>query len=124
MFEAIDPELIRNYHLSPIMTNHYDSHSAYEQKVEALITRSATQARDIFDINLLLNTGVDRNISSSKLKSRLREVESNVMSVTFDIFKSQVLSYLHPDYQKQYDSESVWDDIALKVVEALNREAL
>lgn len=123
VFEAVDPELIRNYHLSPIMANHYDSHSAYEQKVEALITRSTTQARDIFDINLLLNTGLDRNISGSKLRSRLREAESNVMSVTFDIFKSQVLSYLHPDYQKQYDSASVWDDMVLKVVEALNEEA-
>lgn len=123
MFEAVDPELIRNYHLSPIMANHYDSHSTYEQKVEALITRSTTQARDIFDINLLLNAGVDIKISSSKLKSRLHEAESNVMSVTFDIFKSQVLSYLHPDYQKQYDSESVWDDMVLKVVEAISKRA-
>ncbi len=122
VFEAVDPELIRNYLLSPIMANHYDSHSAYEQKVEALITRKATQARDIFDLNLMLGAGVDRTLSGSKLKSRLHEAVSNTMSVTFDIFKSQVLSYLHPDYRKQYDSESVWDEIVLKVVEALNNE--
>ncbi len=120
VFEAVDPELVRNYSLSSIMANHYDSHSAYEQKVEALITRRTTQARDIFDLNLLLNAGLDKNISSSKLRSRLCEAESNVMSVTFDIFKSQVLSYLPPDYQKQYNSVSVWDDIVLKVVEALS----
>lgn len=123
VFEAVDAELVRNYHLSPIMANHYDIHSAYEQKVEALITRSTTQARDIFDLNLLLNAGVDRNISSGKLKARLHEAESNVMSVTFDIFKSQVLSYLHPDYQRQYNSASVWDDIVLKVAEALKEGA-
>ncbi len=123
VFEAVDPELIRNYRLSPIMANHYDSHSAYEQKVAALITRSAPQARDIFDLNLLLDAGVDRTLSGSKLKSRLHEAVSNAMTVTFDIFKSQVLSYLHPDYQKQYDSEDVWDEIVLKVVEALNKEA-
>ena len=122
VFEVIDPELVRNYHISPIMANHYDSQSAYEQKVETLITRSTTQARDIFDLNLLLNAGVDGKISGRKLRSRIHEAESNVMSVTFDIFKSQVLSYLHPDYQKQYDSESVWDEIVLKVVEALNGE--
>ncbi|MBI5378664.1 MAG: nucleotidyl transferase AbiEii/AbiGii toxin family protein, partial [Nitrospirae bacterium] len=90
VFEAVDSELVRNYNISPIMSNHYDSHSAYEQKVEALITRSATQARDIFDLNLLLNTGVDRTLSSSTLQSRLHEAESTVMSVTFDVFKSQV----------------------------------
>lgn len=123
IFEATDAELARNYHLSPIMANHYDSQSTYEQKVEAIITRSTTQARDIFDLNLLLNTGVDRTISGSKLKARLREAESNVISVTFDIFKSQVLSYLHPDYQKQYDSASVWDDIVLNVAEAIKEGA-
>jgi hypothetical protein len=123
IFEPVDSELVRNYHLSPIMANHYDSRSAYEQKVEALITRSAPQARDIFDLNLLLNAGVDRNISNDKLKNQIKEAESKVMSITFDVFKSQVLSYLHPDYQNQYDSPSVWDDIVLKVVDALNEAA-
>ena len=122
VFEAVDPALVRYYRLSPIMVNHYDSCSAYEQKVEALVSRITTQARDIFDLNLLLNAGLDRTISSSKLRSRLREAESNVMSVTFDIFKSQVLSYLPLDYQKQYNSASVWDDMVLKVVDALRAE--
>jgi len=80
------------------------------------------QARDIFDLNLLLNSGIDRKISGSRLRSRLHEAESNVMSVTFDIFKSQVLSYLPPDYQEQYNSASVWDDMVLKVVEALREK--
>ena len=122
LFEAVDPELVRNYRLSPIMASHYDSSSAYEQKVDALVSRITTQARDIFDLNLLLNTGIDRKISNSRLRSRLHEAESNVMSVTFDIFKSQVLSYLPPDYQRQYNSASVWDDMVLKVVEALREE--
>jgi hypothetical protein len=46
------------------------------------------------------------------------------MSVTFDIFKNQVLSYLPPDYQRQYNSASVWDDMVLKIVEALREEEL
>ena len=122
LFDAVDPELVRNYHLSPIMASHYDGSSAYEQKVDALVSRVSTQARDIFDLNLLLNSGIDRKISGSRLRSRLHEAESNVMSVTFDIFKSQVLSYLPPDYQRQYDSPSVWDDMVLRVVEALREE--
>jgi len=123
LFDAVDPELVRNYHLSPIMASHYDGSSAYEQKVDALVSRVSTQARDIFDLNLLLNSGIDRKISGSRLRSRLHEAESNVMSVTFDIFKSQVLSYLPPDYQRQYDSPSVWDDMVLRVVEALREES-
>ena len=120
VFEALDPEVIRVHQLTPIMANHYDAHAAYEQKVEALITRTATQARDIFDLNLLLNSGVDRRISNRALSARLAEAESNAMSVTFDVFKAQVLSYLDPEHQAQYDSEPVWEDAVLRVVDALS----
>jgi hypothetical protein len=102
------------------MANHYAAHAAFEQKVEALITRKTTQARDVFDLNLLLNSGVDPHISNASINDRLEVAQSNAMSVTFDVFKAQVLSYLHPDYQAQYDSEPVWDDAVLRVVEALS----
>ncbi len=120
VFEALDPDVIRAHQLTPIMANHYDAHAAYEQKVEALITRTATQARDVFDLNLLLNSGVERRISNRALSARLAEAESNAMSVTFDVFKAQVLSYLHPEHQAQYDSEPVWEDAVLRVVDALS----
>src|SRR3989337_2727892 len=97
VFEAVDPALVRYYRLKYSVTLHPSSCRAYEQKVEALVTRTTTQARDIFDLNLLLTAGLDRKISNSRLRSRLSEAEANVMSVTFDIFKSQVLSYLPPD---------------------------
>lgn len=120
VFEALDPDVIRAHRLTPIMANHYDAHAAYEQKVGALIFRTATQARDVFDLNLLLNSGVDRRISDRALSARIAEAESKAMSVTFDVFKAQVLSYLHPEYQAQWDSEPVWEDAVLSVVDALS----
>ena len=119
MFEPVDSKLIKEYQLSPIMLNHYDAHTAYEQKLEALITRSTTQARDIFDLNILLNTGVDKSVSNHNLKNRLHEARANAFSITFDVFKAQVLSYLHPEYREQYDSQSVWESIVLNVVDAI-----
>ncbi len=119
VFEPVDAEVVREYQLSPIMLNHYDAHAAYEQKLEALVTRSITQARDIFDLNLLLNTGVDKSISNQNLKSRLNKAQGNALSITFDVFKSQVLSYLHPEYREQYDSSSLWESVVLNVVEAI-----
>jgi hypothetical protein len=41
------------------------------------------------------------------------------MAVDFGAFKSQVLSYLEPETQAQYDSPSTWDTILLEVVDAL-----
>src|SRR3990172_7533030 len=40
-------------------------------------------------------------------------------TVDFGTFKSQVLAYLEPEAQPQYDSVSAWDTIVLEVVEAL-----
>ena len=120
----MDPEIIRAYQLSPIMANHYNAHTAYEQKVEALVSRSTTQARDIFDLNLLLNSGVDSRLENATLKSRLGEAQSNMMAINFVAFKSQVLSFLHPDYQLQYDSPVIWDDMILKIGEALSKETI
>ena len=122
-FEAIDPQLIDTYSLTPILANHYTSHAAYKQKVEALITRSVTQARDVFDLSLLLSTGVNPQLDDFSLRSRLREATTNAMSVTFDIFKGQVFSYLHPEYQSVYDSRDVWDDMVLRVVGAIEEAA-
>jgi predicted nucleotidyltransferase component of viral defense system len=118
LFEAVDASLVRTYRLAPIMATHYSAHAAYEQKVEATITRSTPQARDIFDLSHLIRSGVDTHISA-RLKRKLDQVQENIMGIGFGIFKSQVLSYLHPDYSAQYDSREVWDEMVLKIDEAL-----
>jgi predicted nucleotidyltransferase component of viral defense system len=122
VFEAIDPQVIAAYQLSPIMANHYAAHTAFQQKVGALIDRTTTQARDIFDLNHLLSSGIDPTISDERLKNLVEQAETNALAVTFDVFKSTVLSYLHPDHRAQYDSASVWDEIVLRVIEALSGE--
>jgi hypothetical protein len=52
-----------------------------------------------------------------------REAQQNAMSVSFDIFKAQVLAFLAPEYQPPYDAPQVWDDLVLRVVDALKGEA-
>jgi hypothetical protein len=122
VFENIDPDVIGAYRLSPIMANHYDSDAAFKQKLGALATRATTQARDIFDLNLLLTSGgVDTTIGDEGLTNLLDQAKANAMGIKFSDFKSKVLSYLPPDMQAQYDSESVWDDIVLRVTEVLEK---
>jgi predicted nucleotidyltransferase component of viral defense system len=121
-FENVDPLLIETYSLAPIMANHYTKDAAFRQKVEALITRSVTQARDVFDLHLLLSQGANTHIDDSSLLSRLDEAVQNAMSISYDMFRGQVFSFLHPGYQSQYASVAVWDDMVLKVVEALKQE--
>lgn len=117
VFESITPEIIKKYSISPIMANHYDMQSAYEQKIEALATRNTVQARDVFDLHLLISSGVNCVVKNEKTRGKIDLAASNAMIVTFDIFKSQVLSYLANEYQSQYDSKPLWEDIVLKVAD-------
>jgi predicted nucleotidyltransferase component of viral defense system len=117
-FEPVDAHLIGSYRLFPIMANHYDRETTILQKIEALATRRVTQARDVFDLHLLLTTGV-AEIPGPENRRHAEVAKANALSVTFEQFKGQVLSYLHPDYQEQYDSAALWEDMVLRVVEAL-----
>jgi predicted nucleotidyltransferase component of viral defense system len=118
-FGSVDANVARTYQLPPLMVNHYDTATAFRQKVGALVGRRETQARDLFDLHLLLASGGAAG-AVERLDPRVAErAGANAMTVDFGMFKSQVLAYLPPDDQAHYDSSAVWDTIVLEVVEAL-----
>ena len=116
IFDPIDPYLIRTYRLTPVLVSHYDANTALKQKIRALADRRQVQARDVFDIDLLLNSGACLDKPGG---SRHAQAATNALNVSFDMFKAQVLSFLHPDHQAQFDSPTVWDEMVLRVVTAL-----
>ena len=120
-FETVDSVLMREYQITPFLASHYSAEAAFRQKVHALIHRSQTQARDVFDLAHLLRSGVSTQGMAPPL--RWREAQQNALSVSFEVFKSQVLAFLSPDHQSQYDDPQMWDDLVLRVVEALKGEA-
>jgi hypothetical protein len=118
-FEAVDPAIIGAYMLNPIMANHYAADTACRQKVGALLSRRETQARDVFDLSLLLRSGVDRPRLREEIGDRAEGVQERAMSVGFEVFRSQVLAFLPPEHQPQYDSAEVWDRMVMDIVEAM-----
>ncbi len=118
-FGSVDANVARAYQLPPLMVSHYDAATALRQKVGALAGRRETQARDVFDLHHLLATGGAAGAVEERDPRAAERAIANAMTVDFGMFKSQVLAYLPPDDQAQYDSSSVWDTILLEVVEAL-----
>lgn len=130
-FESADHDLIRAYQLSPVMASHYTAAAAFRQKLGALASRRATQARDVFDLHHLVASGAyaePRNGGRPGTRpggpgrvdrATLEKARTNALAIGFDTFKSQVLAYFSPEDQAQYDSAPVWDTIVLEVVEAL-----
>jgi predicted nucleotidyltransferase component of viral defense system len=120
---SVDPVVARSYPLPPFMVCHYDLAAALRQKIGALAGRQETQARDVFDVHHLLARGAtlrERHGLSGDVAER---ASANAMTVDFGTFKSQVLAYLEPEAQTQYDSSHVWDTIVLEVVDALRGAA-
>jgi hypothetical protein len=117
-FSPIDPWLLRTYDLTPILANHYAPQAALDQKIRALASRREIQARDVFDLDLLLNSGIVRGSTDDAL---CQQAQENALAVTYDMFKAQVVSFLNPDHHTQYDSPAVWDALVLRVAEALGR---
>jgi hypothetical protein len=118
-FDSVDANLIRTYELTPILASHYQREDAYVQKVIALATRRQVQARDVFDLHLLLTSGVDTSLVYDKVANYVDKAKDNIWTVSYDMFKSQVVSYLHPDYQAQYSSSDLWDSMILTLANAL-----
>jgi hypothetical protein len=116
---SVDPTVARAYRLPPFMVSHYDATAALRQKVGALAGRRETQARDVFDVHQLLARGAALPGRPERDRELAERACANAMAVDFGAFKSQVLAYLEPEAQAQYDSPAVWDTVVLEVVDAL-----
>ncbi len=117
--EPVDAELMRTYELYPILAQHYSREAAFRQKVVALSRRTETQARDIFDLKLLLDGGAGRQPLPADVLTEIRRAIENAMTIGFDEFSGQVRVYLTADYQDYYRSRQVWESLQEEVVRAL-----
>jgi predicted nucleotidyltransferase component of viral defense system len=121
-FEPISPEIIRFFELSSILVNHYPAEITCQQKLKALISRKTVQSRDIFDLYLLLTSRVERVDLPEEVRANLDKAKERILSMDFVVFKSQVISYLEPEDQPRFESEEVWDNIRLHVIETLSED--
>jgi predicted nucleotidyltransferase component of viral defense system len=117
LFESVDSGLISNYRLLPVMALHYGVDAALNQKVSALLNRAQTQARDIFDISLLVEKGAKfASLSAPAPGKNCKEFEQRILSIDYHTFHSQVVSYLDPRFQDYYDKDR-WETLQLRLIE-------
>lgn len=116
LLEAVPRRIVEPYALQPPRLQHYEADAATEQKIVTLASRSATQARDVFDLDLLFRShGFD--ISSVPQDTRDLAAE-RALELSFDVFKTQVSPFLEPEISEVYD-RSAWEQMQLFVSEKL-----
>jgi predicted nucleotidyltransferase component of viral defense system len=120
-YTGVDTELLTQYRLYPIICNHYTHNTAVIQKMRALIGRTETQARDIFDLKWLLDQDDFNNISIFS-ETEINTVIQNSNGITYEDYKGQVVAYLMEPYQAFYGTREKWDEIRSQVIKTLMAE--
>jgi predicted nucleotidyltransferase component of viral defense system len=117
ILEPVADRIVAPYALRAPTVQHYTADAATEQKIEALAGRSETQARDVFDLDLLLRrqTLEDGTIDPQILE----QAAERGLELPFDAFRDQVLPFLDPEVTELYDSKAAWEQMQLFVTDKL-----
>ena len=118
-FAAVDADLARHYEISAPLVNHYTAASAIAQKIEALALRPTPQARDVFDLHLLLTSHPHLEVTAKR--AVIHKATLCAMDLSFDDFAGQVLAYLTPEHESLYQLKRTWEQMQNDVVSALER---
>lgn len=117
LLEQIPREIVAPYALRPPSVQHYSAEAATEQKVKALADRNETQARDVFDLDLLLRQ-VQLPPGSVDSETLTRAAELALL-LPYAAYRDQVLPFLEPDTVELYGSSQAWEDMQAFVAETL-----
>ncbi len=119
--DAIAPVVAAEHQLVQFVAPHYPLDAALRQKVGALVGRNIVQARDVFDLGVLVARAGGRVDALRPVRSLIPAAVERVMAVSHADFKSQVASYLQPEHLAAHDSPEAWEALRLQVMDYLER---
>ena len=119
-FEAPDRTALKPHGLTPFLATHYATHAAIAQKIHALAGRTEPQARDVFDLNLLLaRPEADAAPLTAAQRAWIPDAIERAVGISFDDYLSTVVSYLDPAQAELFQDRSAWDAMQDAVVSRL-----
>lgn len=123
--EMIDTEIARQYRKLSYRCRHYSGTAAVVQKIEALAGRALTQARDVFDLGILMRGGhLDSAANSSALVDvPVSEAVECLTTLGWEDYEGQVVEFLDPASRAEFGTREAWNDLHSSVFEALEAHA-
>ena len=117
LLEAVPDRVVAPYAVRAPTMQHYSADAAIEQKIIALAKRSETQARDVFDLELLLRQ--HRGGMSLSIDPHIIDLATQRISeLPFGAFQTQVLPFLDMEVAELYDRDG-WGRMQTFVAEQL-----
>lgn len=126
LVEPVEEQMVRPYlrstDTSPLLP-HYGRTIAVRQKIAALGGRRVQQARDVFDL-FALTSGYIAEVNLQQVRSGiadelLDEARERAFAISYREFADQVLPFMDTPDRDKYESEGVWDELRLSVVELI-----
>lgn len=115
--DRLPPAVVAPYALPAPSVQHYGAEVATDQKIKALVGRTETQARDVFDLDLLLRR---RPLPRGEIEAgTLTAAAERAFELPFDAYRDHVLAFLEPDVAELYEGPEAWERMQMFVAAAL-----
>ncbi|MBU1671282.1 MAG: nucleotidyl transferase AbiEii/AbiGii toxin family protein [Actinobacteria bacterium] len=118
ILEPVPDQVVAPYALRPPAVLHYTEGAAIEQKIGALALRSETQARDLFDLELLMRRYPDAIRPGQVTAKTLQVAIERATELPFAAFRDQVMPFLDREVADLYRPD-VWDQMQSFVIDRL-----
>jgi hypothetical protein len=122
VLEQMDPELARRLGGVAARIKHYLPPDAIEQKIRALADRSATEPRDVFDLDHLFRQYPDALAQLRPDRKKTLSAKDRAIDIPYEDYKRLVVEFLEEDFVELYGTEQAWTDMVLRVVEQLEEK--
>ncbi len=119
LLEAVPDRIVAPYALRAPTLLHYTAAPAIEQKVKALALRMETQARDVFDLELLFREHGNAVEAGALDSETLKAASERCLELPFEAFEAQVIPFVEPDVVDLYDNASSWEQTQSFVIDRL-----
>jgi hypothetical protein len=123
VLEAVDANVVGAHQVLPLLVRHYPADAALRQKVRALVGRAVVQARDVFDLWVLLSRTGGGAAALAGEKPIVERAIERAMDVSFDDFRGQVVAFLDPAHADTVGTRQAWDALTSQVVSLLEKAA-
>jgi len=121
-----DRRFFVDYGIEAVPVRSYRRDAAVRQKLDALGGRREAQARDVFDLSLLVSGVPDEALvgflAGGLSRERLEEALKRAFTITFDEYEGTVLEFLDHAARGRYGTEDAWGDFQIQaaaLVEAI-----
>ena len=115
--ESPDQGILHTYGMDPFEIRHYVREAAVRQKLGALGGRREAQARDVFDLYLLVPHAAPgqlaRYLAEGLPADTLKEAHARALGITYEEYVGQVIEFLGEQARETHGNEGAWDKMRL-----------